>query len=248
MKRGGLYILLYVAILVFMVVLGHFIPGDRETVNAIAIIAANLLFSLIVFVRKPFPRTLFHFCGFSWMVLLLCFLVSVFIAIILGIYFIDEIPPKGESGHLSTSFLSFLEAGIITPISEEILLRGVFLFSLLSSPFFQKRKWGAILISAVVFGLLHFGVYQSLLFLCYGFIWGWLSVSTNSLAPSTIMHVTNNAIVLLIAKYSENNSGLLFLIHSSGIFLRVLLIVFTALLLFLIVRLIGREERSASCY
>ena len=210
MKRGILYLLLYVAILVFMVILGHFFSSDRETASAIAIIAANILFSIIVFYRKPIPREVFFFSGFSWLVLILCFLVSVLIAITVCVYFVDVIPDMGEVGYLSTSALSFFEIGIITPISEEILIRGIILFSLLSSPFFQKHIWVAILVSAAVFGLLHFGLYQSVLFFCHGIIWGWLTVSTNSLAPSTIMQITNNVFMLIIAKYSDNNSGLIF--------------------------------------
>jgi membrane protease YdiL (CAAX protease family) len=78
------------------------------------------------------------------------------------------------------------------PISEELFFRGFFFGGLRG----RLGFWGAALISAVLFGLVHLpsGVAQAPALAGFGIVLAWLYERTGSLGPPILMHMLQNAI------------------------------------------------------
>nr|WP_251047073.1 CPBP family intramembrane glutamic endopeptidase [Hymenobacter sp. ISL-91] len=84
--------------------------------------------------------------------------------------------------------LLLLLGGIVVPVLEEVLFRGVMLQGLLR----HQRPWVAIGQQALLFGLIHFNPAQSLSAFLIGLLLGWLCYRTGSLLPGIGIHALNN--------------------------------------------------------
>jgi membrane protease YdiL (CAAX protease family) len=83
---------------------------------------------------------------------------------------------------------------VMGPIIEEIGFRGLILGGLLKM---RCRPWIAILISALVFALLHgFGAIFVTAVL-FGILVGWLYWRTGSIIPGIIIHIVNNSLTAI---------------------------------------------------
>ena len=73
----------------------------------------------------------------------------------------------------------YLAVGLLAPLSEELVLRGAILRSLLRSP--KLSPWGAIVISAVLFAVMHFNPAQMPHAFLIGLLLGWMYYRTDSI-------------------------------------------------------------------
>ncbi|MBO4398124.1 MAG: CPBP family intramembrane metalloprotease [Bacteroidaceae bacterium] len=109
----------------------------------------------------------------------------------------------------STWVLSLLLIGILGPIFEEIMCRGVLIGGLLK---IKCPVWTAIILSGIIFGALHGMIIMFLGCTIFGIITGWLYYRTQSLIPGIIMHIINNSIVvgviLLGCQYTDSTESL----------------------------------------
>jgi len=80
--------------------------------------------------------------------------------------------------------------GVLTPLCEEILFRGVVLRSLLD----HRGAWPAILLSSVIFALFHLHPIHALIALVLGLVAGWAMVATGSVWTAFAVHATNNLV------------------------------------------------------
>ena len=87
-----------------------------------------------------------------------------------------------------------LNACIFGPIMEEICFRGLILDGLLKT---RCRPWLAILISALLFALLHGLGANFVTALLFGILVGWLYWRTGSIIPGIIIHITNNSLTAI---------------------------------------------------
>lgn len=93
--------------------------------------------------------------------------------------------------------MSFLQVCIIAPVIEEILMRGFVLDGL-------KNKYGvavALLLSALLFAILHFNMVQTLSAFVCGIILGLLYLKTNSISCCIIAHCGYNLISYVTTIY-----------------------------------------------
>jgi membrane protease YdiL (CAAX protease family) len=98
------------------------------------------------------------------------------------------------------TFSSVLNVCLLAPIAEEIAFRGVFLGGLLRM---QCNPWLAILISTIIFSIMHMSPMMFLNVTIAGFIFGWLFWRTKSLVPGIIAHITCNTIASLCGPVIE---------------------------------------------
>jgi membrane protease YdiL (CAAX protease family) len=95
--------------------------------------------------------------------------------------------------------LAIIVIGIIPAFTEELFFRGLILDGLKNN--YSKRK--AILISALLFGIIHLNPWQ----FCGGFIIGlisaWICIETNSILLSIYIHFFNNVLYTITVKYKE---------------------------------------------
>jgi len=73
---------------------------------------------------------------------------------------------------------------IIGPLTEEIIFRGILI------PTFEERmKTGyALIISTILFGLMHGSFYQIIISVFVGFLFGWLFIKRRTIIPGFIAH------------------------------------------------------------
>ena len=98
--------------------------------------------------------------------------------------------------------LSVLLMAVIPAICEELLFRGVVLHGLRS----RFSDWGAILLSAIMFALMHGNLQQLVYPFILGAIMGWLVLRTGSLVSSILVHFINNFLVVTL-NFIQNMTG-----------------------------------------
>jgi membrane protease YdiL (CAAX protease family) len=111
-------------------------------------------------------------------------------------------PPEGESGGtemlemMGGFWLTFALSVIIAPIIEEVVFRGV-LFPAIA------KRYGVIagvIISAIIFTLVHLDPVQMLSVLPLGIYLAVMYLKTDSIYPGIILHAIWNLMVLWIAQ------------------------------------------------
>jgi len=79
---------------------------------------------------------------------------------------------------------------VVAPLTEEFLFRGLILRGFLS----HYSVWKAIILSALLFGVIHLNPWQFPGAVFAGILFGWWFVKTGSLLPGIIGHALNNAV------------------------------------------------------
>ncbi|MFU0831925.1 MAG: CPBP family intramembrane metalloprotease [Oscillospiraceae bacterium] len=132
--------------------------------------------------------------------------------------FSGNIPDMPLNDNPAVLILYVLSIVVIPPIVEEMMFRGMILQGL--------RRFGngfAIVASAVLFGLYHGNLAQTVFaFLC-GLILGFVVIRTNSLLPSILIHALNNGISVAI-QFVERYRGTDAAVYVNNIETNVLLV------------------------
>ena len=102
-----------------------------------------------------------------------------------------------------------LNACIFGPLIEEICFRGIVLDGLLKM---RCRPWLAILLSSLLFALLHGLGANFVTALLFGILVGWLYWRTGSIIPGLIIHVTNNSLTAIDLSNQTNTFYLITLV------------------------------------
>ncbi|MDE6181451.1 MAG: CPBP family intramembrane metalloprotease [Phocaeicola sp.] len=96
---------------------------------------------------------------------------------------------------MSRNLFGILSIAIMAPLVEELLFRGAIEGHLLKS---GKSPRNAILLSSLIFGIIHINPAQVPFAFCIGLVFGWLYYRTGSVVPGMIGHFLNNAIATVI--------------------------------------------------
>lgn len=106
--------------------------------------------------------------------------------------------------------LGIVAIAIMAPILEELLFRGAIMRHLLAQ---GKRPQVAILISALIFGLVHINPAQVLFAFMFGILLGWVLYHSGSLFPCILIHFINNSIsVILMYLYGADDQAIPFVL------------------------------------
>lgn len=163
-----------------------------------------------------------------WPLLLICFFATLFFIMpereLISVLSLDEI--CDDFDFMSVPLAGILAAGIMAPLAEEVLFRGVILRSLLRERWTESRPWLAVMISALLFSLFHMNPDQMLGAFAMGVFTGWLCHRTGSLLPGIVVHMTNNMIACLANFIPTNNDAESFydLFQSPAVYWLVLLL------------------------
>jgi len=99
-----------------------------------------------------------------------------------------------------TPWLSLVLLMAVTPaICEELAFRGFIFGGLLR----DRQPLRAVLISAVVFGISHGVLQQSISATVMGMLLGWVSWRTNSVVPTMLIHVINNGLSVSLPRIAQ---------------------------------------------
>ena len=112
--------------------------------------------------------------------------IIIFLMLIPSGYIINDIlnTKSTDVSNIFSLALALILFAVTVPIIEELLFRGLILDSLSES----YGKWTAIIISSVIFAILHIYPLTILNAFWAGIIYGYLRIRTNSLWPSIILH------------------------------------------------------------
>jgi sodium transport system permease protein len=95
-------------------------------------------------------------------------------------------------------WLAVLLIGLLPAVCEELAFRGFILSGLRH----LGHRWGAIIVTAVFFGLTHGIVQQQMTATVIGIVIGYLAVQSGSLFPAILYHFTHNSLVVLSSRMS----------------------------------------------
>lgn len=128
----------------------------------------------------------------------------------------------------SSLILQVIAVGIVAPAAEEFLMRGVILNRLLG----YMRVLPAVLLQAVLFGVLHMNLLQGAYAAVLGLLMGFIYIKYGSLLMTILFHITLNTLsVLLPSNFAEGVNPFFILIPA---------VIVTAGLLWII----ARREKS----
>ena len=96
-----------------------------------------------------------------------------------------------DLGRLTETVWGFLAICIIGPIAEEVMMRRIILRDLWRK---SGRMWVGILLSALIFAVIHINPAQVVFAFPAGIILGWLYCATGTLVVPIIIHILNNTI------------------------------------------------------
>lgn len=197
--------------------LGILMDGKLGTAIYTLVIQIGILFVLPLFLYcillKNKPRKVFKTCNFdkvnfkiiiiSFAIGILCFFVNIAVSSLFnGILTFTGYKFTGGTGDGDFSTLNFFIdlflVAVLPGFCEEFLHRGIVLQGTKHMGF--KKS---ILISSILFALLHFNIQQVSYAFVIGLILGLVSVVSKNIIPAMIIHFTNNAISTYI-DYAQN--------------------------------------------
>lgn len=120
-------------------------------------------------------------------------------------------------GGLTKTPLAFLVIGIVAPVVEDVIFRGLILNEL-------RRDYSvktAVIIQGVLFGVMHLNIAQGFYAAFAGIILGLITVEARSVLPAIIGHVVMNSSALLLSNVDEKAFAVLFvpIVIISSVFL-----------------------------
>ncbi len=101
----------------------------------------------------------------------------------------------------SNQIVVFIVAVIVAPIFEEIMCRGLILGTLRKS----TNKWIAIILSSLIFGVIHGNAIQIIYATTLGIMLGWLYTKTNSIFVPMLCHLAFNLTSMLLQYVNTEN-------------------------------------------
>ena len=92
--------------------------------------------------------------------------------------------------YMQSSWAGILLVALVGPVVGELFFRGGILRVLLRT---CRRPWVAIVVSGLIFGIIHMNPVQVVFASVAGILLGWLYWRTRSLIPCMVVHVLNNS-------------------------------------------------------
>lgn len=232
LKRGltdvVLYLIIFIVVQIIMMYAGAGIwagikgEGYQATLQAAstggnAILAAlvsafSSVITLIIFLKTKWtPLTRSYLFSKPWGTLLWVALFS--LGTIIPLSFLYEqlgIEMDENTQQIITSMMKepwgYVAIGILAPLAEEVVFRGAILRTLLGI-MSKKNHWVAIMISAVIFGVVHANLAQFINALLMGLLLGWMYYRTGSLVPGILLHWVNNTMAYVLANIMPQSDG-----------------------------------------
>ncbi|MGI9334863.1 MAG: CPBP family intramembrane glutamic endopeptidase [Gammaproteobacteria bacterium] len=192
---------------------GGFRAGDPAAIGVVTVLAYGIVFTVVLRVTGLTYPELFHAANTS--VLSVVILLSLPISLVtIGAnwWFVDLcnliVPVHSVSQAeydmmvqmIQGGVVSFISVGVVGPVLEEMLFRGVLLRGFLQ----HYDVLPAIFLSATVFAIFHFTLSQLPVAFGIGCFLGWLYWRTRSLWPCILAHATYNLTVLVTYAHSSD--------------------------------------------
>jgi len=182
----------------FQTILQGMAAGKQGVLLAITTAVSSVISIVLFACLKWSPLSRSYFQSKPWGVII--WVVCLTIGTILPAEWIDEklnlVMPENY-GQIFNSVMKnpwgYVAIGIFAPLAEEVVFRGGVLRVLLKL-FRQKWHWGAIVLSALIFALVHGNIAQGFHAFAIGLLLGWMYYRTDSIIPGVVLHWVNNTV------------------------------------------------------
>ena len=240
MKNALIYTIVFAAIqvVVSMLVQGVWmlVMGKESAMNATGMIITMAVFSvltMVLFLWAKWSVVSRHWVRTRpWFVLFWCVLAALG-ALIPSVWIQEHMPElpnivEGEFDMIMKDRWGYLVVGLLAPLAEEMVFRGAVLRSLLR---WKENPWIGIVISAVLFAVIHMNPAQMPHAFLIGLLLGWLYYRTDSIVPGVVYHWVNNTVAYVMYNLYPNPD--LTLVELFGTEQKVLMALGCSLLIFL---------------
>ena len=213
MKNALIYTVIFGAIQVvvsFMVQgIWMLVMGKDQVMNATGVIITMALFSLItmaVFLIAKWSVVSRHWVRTRpWFVLFWC-VVAALGALVPSVWLQEHMPElpnlvEGEFDMIMKDRMGYFVVGLLAPLAEERVFRGAILRSLLR---WKSNPWVGIVISAILFAVIHMNPAQMPHAFLIGLLLGWMYWRTDSIVPGVVYHWVNNTVAYILYNIYPN--------------------------------------------
>ncbi|SFO70088.1 CPBP family intramembrane glutamic endopeptidase [Prevotella sp. tf2-5] len=233
------YALIFVAIQAMAGIVVHFVwqqvvgGTDITVMELVATIAVFSLLTIIIFLSARWAEISPNWLlTKQWDVMMWAVLAA--LGMVIPMTWLQENMPElpnwieNEQEQLLSNYWGYLAIGLLAPLAEEIVFRGAILRTLLE--WNNRQPVGPIMISAVLFSLIHMNPAQMPYAFLAGFLLGWMYWRTGSILPGMAYHWANNSVAyILFRAYPDQDMKLIDIFKGSE--LHVYLAVFFSLLI-----------------
>ena len=220
MKKAIIYLIEFIAIQLIVgfivTMVWQLVTKSKDTTTAMIITTtvATGVVTILVFLLTRWAEVSPNWIRTRPWLVLAWSVIAAMGALIPSIWLQEQMPELpnwlgNEFDMILTDRWGYLAIGLLAPLSEEIVLRGAVLRSLLSKPLLAGRServnaWTAIAISAVFFALVHFNPAQMPHAFMIGLLLGWMYWRTGSILPGVAYHWANNSIAYILYNIYPN--------------------------------------------
>lgn len=240
MKNALIYTVVFAAIqvIVSMLVQGVWmlVMGKETAMSATGMVITMAVFSvltMVVFLWAKWSVVSRHWVRTRpWFVLFWCVLAALG-ALIPSVWIQEHMPElpnivEGEFDMIMKDRWGYLVVGLLAPLAEEMVFRGAILRTLLR---WKENPWIGIVISAVLFAVIHMNPAQMPHAFLIGLLLGWMYYRTDSIVPGVVYHWVNNTVAYVMYNLYPNPD--LTLVELFGTEQKVLMALGCSLLIFL---------------
>lgn len=205
MKKALIYTLMFIGIQFVvggLVTLAFQLSGGNGTGATALMItsAAASIVTVIVFLVAKWAIVSRHWLQTRpWFVLFWCVVASLG-ALVPSMWLqelMPELPNTAEEAFdmIMKDRLGYFVVGLFAPLTEELVFRGAILKALLQ---WKPNPWVGIVISALLFALVHMNPAQMPHAILVGLLLGWMYYRTDSIIPGVVYHWVNNTVAYVM--------------------------------------------------
>lgn len=240
MKNALIYTVIFGAIQVIVSFIVQsiwtLVMGKDAVMNATGMIITMAVFSILtmaVFLQAKWSVVSRHWVRTRpWFVLFWCVLAALG-AIIPSVWLQEHMPElpnivEGEFDMIMKDRWGYVIVGLLAPLAEEMVFRGAVLRSLLQ---WKSNPWIGIVVSALLFAMIHMNPAQMPHAFLIGLLLGWMYWRTDSIVPGVVYHWVNNTVAYVMYNLYPNPD--LTLVELFGSEQKVLMALGFSLLIFL---------------
>ena len=184
---------------------------DYVEVAAWTMAVSTFCVSVVLLILKPFhiyKEFRIWLCD-NWKAFLGVFIVML---AIVGSNMMNEILEEWTGLEMDKEYQQLFEGILETPVGcvaigflgqicEEVVFRGGIMKPMIER---NVRPWIPIVVSAMIFGLAHGNLTQIIFATCVGLVFAIVYYRTRSLIITTVCHIANNSLSVLLMKSSDN--------------------------------------------
>ena len=240
MKNALIYAVIFGAIQVIVSFIVQsiwtLVMGKDAVMNATGMIITMAVFSIFtmaVFLLAKWSVVSRHWVRTRpWFVLFWC-VVAALGAIVPSVWLQEHMPElpnvvEGEFDMIMKDRWGYFVVGLLAPLAEEMVFRGAVLRSLLQ---WKSNPWIGIVVSALLFAMIHMNPAQMPHAFLIGLLLGWMYWRTDSIVPGVVYHWVNNTVAYVMYNLYPNPD--LTLVELFGSEQKVLMALGFSLLIFL---------------